>query len=63
MRVVRDGGDVRDLHAGVGSGLKVNDLLSGRMAAFTCVMSVMSMLSAWMPKRGSVSWMSANVQP
>ena len=63
MRVVRDGGDVRDLHAGVGSGLKVNDLVSGRMAAFTCAMSVMSMLSAWMPKRGSVSWMSANVQP
>lgn len=26
MRVVRDGGDVRDLHAGVASGLKVNDL-------------------------------------
>ena len=26
MRVVRDGGDVRDFHAGVGNGLKVNDL-------------------------------------
>ena len=61
MRVVRDGGDVRDFHAGVGNGLKVNDL---RVRANGCFhLRHVRHVDAVGVDAEARQWMSANVQP